>query len=212
MKSLQGPSSPKGDTRATISVGNCLLQRLRAQPQRVELSPGRGLEQHVGGSEQRAKTVAIFLPTQIEHDRSLAAIVLPEEQGAFGVRLVLVERTDAARGTAAGRLHLDDVGAEARQRQPAVFRLLVGQFDDADTCQCPLSGRAFGLSGTLDFLCHVSFQATSTGGLHAPKDATAGRGVAAIVPVSCAFRQRAICGVTNLLALKNMTTSGTSVQ
>ena len=82
--------------------------------------------------DERAEALAVLLLLEIEHDRALAAVVVPEEERALGTFLVLVERPDAARGIAAGRLDLDDVGAEPRKRQPAVLRLLVGQLDHAD--------------------------------------------------------------------------------
>ena len=54
--------------------------------------------------------------------------------------LVLVERPDAPRRVAAGRLDLDDVGAETREREPAVLGLLVGQLDDAYAGERPPGG------------------------------------------------------------------------
>ena len=66
----------------------------------------------------RARNARGLPLVQIEHDRALAEVVLPEEEGALGIP-VLVEGPDAAGGAAAGRLDLDDVGAQAGQRQPA---------------------------------------------------------------------------------------------
>ena len=139
---------PRDDQGRTL-----LHQRVRAQPEPVELSPGRGLQQHVGGGDERAEPVSIFALAQIEHDRALPAVVLPEEERALGVFPVLVEGTDAARGAAAGRLHLDDVGAETRQGQPAVLRLLVGQLDDADAGERAPAGCSGAANGTLGLGC-----------------------------------------------------------
>ena len=94
--------------------------------QPVQLAPGRGLQQHVGSSDEGTELLAVCRLAQIEHDRALAAVILPEEQGALGIFPVFVERTEAACGAAAGRLHFDDLSAQTRQRQPAVLCLLVG--------------------------------------------------------------------------------------
>src|SRR5262249_36263177 len=80
----------------------------------------------------RAEAITVGGLGQVEHDRALAAVVLPEEQRALGILAVLIEGANPSRGVAAGRLHLDDVGAESRQRQPAVLSLLVRQLDDAN--------------------------------------------------------------------------------
>ena len=50
-----------------------------------------------------------------EHDRALATVVLPEEQGALRIFPVFVEGTDAARGAAARRFDFDHLGAQTRQ-------------------------------------------------------------------------------------------------
>ena len=129
-------------TRARRSApGTARDQRRSRQPDLVELAARRRLEQDVGARDERAEALAIFRPLQVEHDRALAAVVVPEEQRALGIRAVLVERADAARGAAAGRLDLDDLGAEARQRQPAVLGLLVGELDDADAGEGTPAGR-----------------------------------------------------------------------
>src|SRR5262249_34136087 len=106
---------------------------LNPEPSGVELAARRRLHQDVHRAHERAKALAVVALAQIEHDRALATVVLPEEQRALRVLAVLIEGADAARGVAAGRLHFDDVGAQAGQREPAVFRLLVGQLDHANT-------------------------------------------------------------------------------
>jgi hypothetical protein len=121
--------------------GTLLHQRLRAQPQLVELAPGRRLQQHVGAGHERAEAVAVFRLPQVEHDRALPAVVLPEEQGALGIFAILVEGADTARGAAAWWLHLDNIGTQTRQRQPTVLPLLVGQLDDADAGERTPAGR-----------------------------------------------------------------------
>ena len=44
---------------------------------------------------------------------------------------VVDERPDSSSGTTAGRLDLDDIGAETGEGQPAILGLFVGEFDDA---------------------------------------------------------------------------------
>ena len=112
--------------------GKLPQQCLSVQTQPVELSPRRGLQKHVGGRDQCAESVALCRLAQIEHDGALPAVVLPEEQRAFGVFTVLVEGSDTARGASAGGLHFDDIGAEPSQAQSTVFRLFVRQFDDSN--------------------------------------------------------------------------------
>src|SRR6516162_1673840 len=103
-----------------------------AEADRFEPTLRRRLKQDVGLGEQRPEPLLVCLPIEIEYDRAFAAIVLPEEQRAFGVRLVLVERPDAPCGVAAWRLDLEHIGAESRERQAAIFCLLVRHFDVAN--------------------------------------------------------------------------------
>jgi hypothetical protein len=121
--------------------GTLLHQRVRAEPAPVELAPRHRLQQHVGGGDQRAEPIPVRRLAQVEDDRALSAVVLPEEQRTLAILPILVEGSNAARGAAAGRLHLDDVGAQPRQRQSTVLRLLVGQLDGADACERTPAGR-----------------------------------------------------------------------
>ena len=110
-----------------------LHQRVRAQPERVELAPRRRFEQHVGARDERAEPLAVLLPGRRSSTiERLPRLYCQKNSERSGSSPVLVERADAARGAAAGRLDLDDVGAEPGERQPAVLRLLVGELDDAD--------------------------------------------------------------------------------
>src|SRR5438094_395566 len=133
---------PRGDQR-----GKLAQERGHAEPERIELALRRRLQQHVGGGDQRAELILALRLTQVEHDGTLPAVVLPEEQRALRILSVLVKGTDAARGAAAGRLYLDDVGAQPGQSQAAVFRLLVGQLDDADPCEGTSAALLLGLHG-----------------------------------------------------------------
>ncbi len=117
--------------------GEFLRDRILAHAELVELALRRGFEQDVGARDERAEAVVVLLLLEIEHERFLAAVVIPEEERALGTFLVFVERPDLARGVAAGRLDLDDLGAQPRERQPAVLRLLVGELDDANAGERP---------------------------------------------------------------------------
>src|SRR5205807_3371892 len=74
---------------------------------------------------------------EVEDDRLLAPVVLPEEERRLGPRLVAVEGPDAAGDVAGRRLDLDDLGAEPGQEQPGVLGLLVGDLDDPDSVEDP---------------------------------------------------------------------------
>ena len=132
MKSAHGPSSPKGDMRATIRAGNACISASAPSPNPA--SSPRGVDSSstsaVATSDRnRSRSLAL---AQVEHDRALAAVVLPEEQRALGILAVLIEGPDPTGGIATRRLHLDHVGAQSRQCQPAVLSLFVGQLDDPD--------------------------------------------------------------------------------
>jgi hypothetical protein len=89
-----------------------------------------GIEQYVGALQQPQHVLAPLAALQVEHDRFLVAVVIPEEQRAFEAGLIIEKRADAAGGVALGRLDLDDFGAEPGQQQPGIFRPLVGDLDD----------------------------------------------------------------------------------
>ena len=112
--------------------GEFLGDRVLPHAELVELTLRRGLEQDVGARDERTEALLVLLLLEIEDERLLAAVVIPEEERALGAFLVFVERPDLARGVAAGRLDLDDLRAQPRERQPAVFGLLVSELDDAD--------------------------------------------------------------------------------
>src|SRR5262249_4737392 len=73
---------------------------------------------------------------------------------ALGIFPVFVEGTDAARGATTGWLHFDNIGAQTRQRQPAILRLLVGQFDDAQAGERTRAGRDIATDRTLVLYFH----------------------------------------------------------
>jgi hypothetical protein len=134
--------------------GEFFCKRFLAHADLVELAFRGGLEQDVGARDERAEAVLILLLLEIEHERLLAAVVIPEEERSLRICLVFVEGADAAGGVAAGRLDLDDLGTEARERKAAVLGLLVGELDDAYAGKRARARRARALCGTLLLCCH----------------------------------------------------------
>src|SRR5262245_56213328 len=106
-----------------------------AKTNRLEPTLWRRFKQDVGRSQKRLELLAIRLPIKIEHERTFAAIVLPEEQRTFGVWPVLVERPDAACRITTRRFDLEHISAKSREREPAIFGLFVRDLDDPDARQ-----------------------------------------------------------------------------
>jgi hypothetical protein len=106
-----------------------------AETDRFEPALRRRLKQDIGRTQKRLEFFAIRRPIEIEHDRAFAAIVLPEEERAFGVWPVLVKRSDAAGRVTTWRLDLEHIGAKSREREPAIFGLFVRHLDDTDARQ-----------------------------------------------------------------------------
>ena len=77
------------------------------------------LDQKIGALDQPHKKIAAGVALEVERDRALVAVVRPPIERAVGMRRVLVERTDAARGRSADRLDLDDVGAHVGEHLAA---------------------------------------------------------------------------------------------
>ena len=69
----------------------------------------------------------------VEIQRHAAFIigVSPPKEAFFGMRLALVEGADMPRRAAAGRLDLDDVGAEIGEDFAAQQASLIGEVEDA---------------------------------------------------------------------------------
>ena len=64
---------------------------------------------------------------QIEGDASFVGGIGPPEQALLGMYIVLVEGTDVPGSAAAGRFHLNHVGAQVRQNLSAEKTPLAGQ-------------------------------------------------------------------------------------
>ena len=119
-----------------------LAHRRRVQAQLAAQGAARAVEQHVGAGDQAQRRVPPLRPVQVEHDGALAAVVVPEEQRAFGVRHVAVERPDAARGAPPRRLDLDHLGAQSGEQQAGVFAQLVRYLDHPHAVQHARTGGA----------------------------------------------------------------------
>src|SRR5205823_14066064 len=102
---------------ARIERGAIEVQRL------AECTTAR-IEQDIGTAEQTQQMLARGGLAQVEHDRFLVAVIVPEEQRALETRLVFEERSDPPCRITLGRLDLDDLGAEPCQQQPRIFGAL----------------------------------------------------------------------------------------
>ncbi len=97
----------------------CAHQRRKPRAERGSVEPQRrveraaaGIEQNIGAADEAQQILARRSLAQIQHDRFLVAVVVPEEQRALGARLILQERADPPRRIAFGRFDLDHFGAE----------------------------------------------------------------------------------------------------
>ena len=82
---------------------NTLILELKSGPVTVEAQhlverTAARIEQNVGATEQAQHVLLARRGLQVEHDRFLVAVVVPEEQRAFQSGLVLEIWTDTARG------------------------------------------------------------------------------------------------------------------
>ena len=72
---------------------------------------------------------------QIEGDRPLAEVVVPEVEALLGVAAVFVEGSDAAGRSALRRLDLDHVGAGAGKQLPQELAPVIGNLEDTNVEQ-----------------------------------------------------------------------------
>ena len=107
----------------------------------VERAAAR-VEQDVGAAEKVQQMLARGRLPQIQHNRFLVPVVVPEEQRAFETRLVFEKRADPPRGVAFRRFDLHHLGAQAGQQQAGIFGALVGDFDDPEAGQHARTGIA----------------------------------------------------------------------
>ena len=111
------------------------IQRGVVQPEHLIERAAARVEQHVGAAEQPQQVLAAGRALQVEHDRFLVAVVVPEEQRALRPRLVVEKRPDPPRRVAFRRLDLDHLRAEPGKQQPGIFGALVGDLDHPKTGQ-----------------------------------------------------------------------------
>ena len=88
-----------------------LAERVRAEPQRLELLRPDVVDEHVGPIDQPQQHLARRRGLQVEHDAALVAVDPHEQRG----HVAADARPGVARGVALRRLDLDDVGAEIAQ-------------------------------------------------------------------------------------------------
>ena len=103
-------------------------QFLGAEPLLVEQAVAKILQKHVGAGEQPVHGLAILGLGEVEHDAALAAVEQREERRSHAA--------EAAGLVAAGRLDLDDLGAQLRQDHAAGrAHHHVGHLDDPHALQ-----------------------------------------------------------------------------
>jgi|GEM_PF-4637711 len=80
-------------------------------------------------TSQTAELLLAFLGVQIEDDRTLPQVVVPEVKTPVGMRRILVEGPIASSHFPLRRLNLDDIGAQARKHLAAVLPEFVSNFE-----------------------------------------------------------------------------------
>ncbi len=125
-----GPGGP-----VALAGGHDQARVVRQEPLRAELQALHRarrvvLDEHVGGLDQVEQRLAAGVGLQVEHH---AALVGVEHHELVGLdRLVRAE----AQWLTAGRLDLDDVGAQLCEQQPAVGAVVdLAQFEDPDAVE-----------------------------------------------------------------------------
>ena len=88
-----------------------LAQRLRPEPEPIELLRPDVVHEHVGPIDQPQQRLARRRGLEVEHDAALVAVDPHEQRGHVAAHA----RPGVARGVALRRLDLDDVGAEIAQ-------------------------------------------------------------------------------------------------
>jgi hypothetical protein len=91
------------------------VERRVVEAERLVQRAATGVEQDVGAAEQPEHLLAARRRQEVEHDRFLIAVVVPEEQRAFEPGLVAEKRPDPPRRIALRRLDLDHFRAEPSQ-------------------------------------------------------------------------------------------------
>ncbi len=117
-------------------------------PEVVPVQPGRrqhpgaeAVDDHVGRTHQPPRGRPVVRFRQVQHDRALGQVVVPEVQARVRAWLITGERGHAPGGRAGRRLDLDHVGPHVGQQLAAVLGLPVVEFEDPDAAQRPAPGR-----------------------------------------------------------------------
>jgi hypothetical protein len=158
----QGPPGSVAAYRGDDQLRLLAQQLVDRQAEALERVGREVLRQHVGAAHERAQAGAIRVGAEVEHDAALALIEQHEDDAVA----LVVAADQMPAGLAAGRLDLDDVGAEpgedlCRRRSGFVLR----EIDDADS----LERSRFG---------HVIHHAGSGGNVKAVRSLGVGIGIA----------------------------------
>jgi hypothetical protein len=129
---------PEAGNGAVDEAGLQLAQRVIAEPEPLHHSRPEILDDDIGGAQQAAEHLLAGLALEIDGDRTLAGVLGEERrphqrlvEGGIGAEL--------AREIAhAGRLHLDDLGAQQREligsERPCEH---IGEIEDANAAEKP---------------------------------------------------------------------------
>src|SRR5262245_21599051 len=98
---------------------------------------------------QTPKKLSAVLNAEVEGHAALGGVVVPERQTAVLVWDIVEKGPHAARGLAAERLDLDDIGAQITEQLAAELSLLIGQLQNSQSCKragLDLRARHFSIS------------------------------------------------------------------
>ena len=129
------PSLPERRQRAHDQPRVQPLQVLVPQAEGRQVARHVGLQNDVRGRRKVTHDAATLLRLDVQRNAPLGGVVVPEVKAAIGVRRVLIERPNPALRRAAGRLHLDHVGAVVSHQLAAPLPYHVGQLQHAKVPQ-----------------------------------------------------------------------------
>ena len=125
-----------------MSAGCPGLRARVAEAGRSSAPGGAVFDDDVGCRDEPRHVSRAFGRPEVEDDRALVGVVVPEVERAVRAGDVIDERADGARGRAFRRLDLHDVGAHVGEELPGELSELVAEFDDSESCRAGRSHEA----------------------------------------------------------------------
>ena len=116
-----------------MSLGFSLESSSYPSPREGHVPGSEGLQDHVRRRYQSLEQVLALSGLQAEGNAPLGGVVMPEKEAALTMGGVLQERPHGPGVVPAGRLYLDDLGAQVGHELAAEVALLVGQLQDSNT-------------------------------------------------------------------------------